>query len=117
MLLTIAQVVLSPILFVVVRAVSRTSPPSGAVVVNPSASSGQYSTLTAAVASLPNDGSSQVIFMYPGTYEEQVLIDRSGPLQVSAQPTSSRIVGWAQINIFTFRDTWVHGRYDGFLCK
>ncbi|KIP05701.1 carbohydrate esterase family 8 protein [Phlebiopsis gigantea 11061_1 CR5-6] len=65
--------------FPIVYALSRTTPPTGSIVVNPSATtSGQFKTLSSAIASLPNDGSDQTIFMYPGTYEEQVLIDRNG---------------------------------------
>ena len=48
---------------------SRTSPPSGAIVVKPSgASSGQFNSIQAAVNSLPNDSSSQTIFIYPGKF-------------------------------------------------
>ena len=58
-----------------VYAASRTTPPAGSVVVNPSATTGQFSTLSSGVASLPNDNSNQTIFMFPGTYKEQVLVD------------------------------------------
>ena len=62
---------------------SRTSPPSGSIVVNPSTTtSDQYKTLSSAIASLPDDSSSRSIFLYPGTYNEQVYIDRSGPVTV-----------------------------------
>jgi pectinesterase len=71
-------------LFEVVLAASRTSPPTGAIVVRAgTSSSGEFSTVSAAVNSLPNDSSSQAIFIYPGTYSEQVYITRSGPLTVS----------------------------------
>ncbi|KAK0199969.1 pectin lyase fold/virulence factor [Desarmillaria ectypa] len=46
-------------------------PPSGAITVG---SSGTYSTLSEAL----NDTSSDVYFLYAGTYHEQVFIDRSG---------------------------------------
>ncbi|KAG5350845.1 hypothetical protein C0989_009049 [Termitomyces sp. Mn162] len=66
-----------------VFAISRTTPPSGAKIVRAgSTASGEYSTVSAAVASLPNDSTSQSIFIYPGTYNEQVYITRSGPLVV-----------------------------------
>lgn len=62
---------------------SRTSPPSGAKIVRAGTlTSGEYATLAAAVAVLPNDSSSQTIFLYPGTYTGQVLIQRSGPVMV-----------------------------------
>lgn len=66
-----------------VHAGCRTSPPVGSVVVDPTTTaSGQFQNLSSAIASLPNDGSAQTIFMFPGTYEEQVLIDRSGAVTV-----------------------------------
>ncbi|EJD03925.1 uncharacterized protein FOMMEDRAFT_187176 [Fomitiporia mediterranea MF3/22] len=69
---------------------SRTSPPSGAIVVNPSTTtSGQFKTLGSAVASLPDDSSAQTIFMFPGTYEEQVLIQRSGPVTIFGYTTDT----------------------------
>ncbi|GJE96176.1 pectinesterase [Phanerochaete sordida] len=74
----LAFVVLLPAVY----AASRTAPPAGAVVVNPSATTGQFKTLSSAVASLPNDNSAQTIFMFPGTYKEQVLIQRSGPVTI-----------------------------------
>jgi len=67
----------------VAYAASRTSPPAGAKVVRAgTTNSGEFSTVSAAVNSLPNDSSSQSIFIYPGTYTEQVSITRSGPLTV-----------------------------------
>lgn len=63
---------------------SGTVPPSGAVLVSVDGSvSGSYTSLTAALASLPSDSTTQVIFMYPGTYNEQVpSISRSGPVRI-----------------------------------
>jgi len=67
----------------VAYAASRISPPAGAKVVRAgTTNSGEFSTVSAAVNSLPNDSSSQSIFIYPGTYTEQVSITRSGPLTV-----------------------------------
>jgi len=67
----------------VAYAASRTSPPAGAKVVRAgTTNSGEFSTVSAAVNSLPNDSTSQSIFIYPGTYTEQVSITRSGPLTV-----------------------------------
>lgn len=63
---------------------SGTEPPSGAVIVSADGSvSGSYTSLTAALASLPSDSTQQVIFMYPGTYNEQVpSINRAGPVMI-----------------------------------
>ncbi|KAJ7197717.1 carbohydrate esterase family 8 protein [Mycena haematopus] len=56
----------------------RTVPPSGAVIVRGSGTqAAEFGTLSAAVASLPADGSAQVIFVYPGTYVEQVHLTRA----------------------------------------
>ncbi|EIN10120.1 hypothetical protein PUNSTDRAFT_154815 [Punctularia strigosozonata HHB-11173 SS5] len=58
-------------------AAGRTSPPSGAKVVRQgTTTSGEYATLSAAVAALPDDGTAQSIFIYAGNYTEQVYIDR-----------------------------------------
>ncbi|KAI5124664.1 hypothetical protein M0805_004272 [Coniferiporia weirii] len=73
-----------------VHAVSRTSPPSGSVVVRTSTTtSGEFTSVASAVSSLPDDGSSQSIFIYPGTYTEQVLIDRSGPVTILGYTTNT----------------------------
>ncbi|KAF3808910.1 Pectinesterase [Colletotrichum gloeosporioides] len=56
-------------------AASRTSAPSGCVVVKKSPSSGQFSTIQKAVDSLSTTSSSkQCIFIDQGTYSEQVLV-------------------------------------------
>jgi pectinesterase len=56
-------------------AATRTSPPSGCLVVSKSPSSGQYSSVQAAINALSTTSSSdQCIFINPGTYSEQVLI-------------------------------------------
>jgi len=64
-----------------VLAATRTEPPAGAVVVRQDAGSGEFSTINEALNSL-DDSSDASIFIYPGTYEEQVYITRSGPLTV-----------------------------------
>ena len=52
-----------------------TSPPSGALVVSKSATSGQYSSIQAAVDALSTTSTTaQAIFINPGTYTEQVYI-------------------------------------------
>ncbi|CEI63109.1 hypothetical protein FVEN_g345 [Fusarium venenatum] len=61
-----------------------TTPPKDAVLVSVDGEkSGSYSSLTDALKSLPKDSTSQVIFVYPGTYEEQVpSINRPGPITI-----------------------------------
>ncbi|KAK0203264.1 pectinesterase [Desarmillaria ectypa] len=69
---------------------SRTSAPSGAVVVRASgAASGEYSTVQAAVDSLADDGTDQVIFIYEGTYTEQVYIHREGQTTIMGQTSDT----------------------------
>ena len=70
-------------LFPHVSAASRTQPSAGSVIVRAgTTTSGEFQTVSGAVNSLPNDNSSTTIFIYPGTYTEQVVITRPGPLTV-----------------------------------
>ncbi|CAA7265485.1 unnamed protein product [Cyclocybe aegerita] len=81
-------------------AASRTSPPSGAIVVRAGTStSGEYRTVASAVAALPNDSSSRSIFIYPGTYNEQVYITRSGPLTIYGYTTNTDTYTANQVTI------------------
>ncbi|KIK03677.1 carbohydrate esterase family 8 protein [Laccaria amethystina LaAM-08-1] len=70
-------------LFPHVSADPRTQPPAGSVIVRAgTTTSGEFQTVSGAVNSLPNDNSTATIFMYPGTYTEQVVITRPGPLTI-----------------------------------
>ena len=71
-----------------VTAASYTSPPSGAVIVRKNPQSGEFSTIQAAVNSLDST-SERTIFVYPGTYNEQVLISRSGKLTIRGYTTDT----------------------------
>ncbi|KIJ49227.1 carbohydrate esterase family 8 protein [Sphaerobolus stellatus SS14] len=65
----------------IANATPRTSPPPGAVVVRQNTTiAGEFSTITDAVNSIPSDGTNRSIFVFPGTYAEQVFINRTGPL-------------------------------------
>ncbi|KAJ6487690.1 pectin lyase fold/virulence factor [Mycena sanguinolenta] len=71
-------------------AASRTSPPSGAIIVRQgTTTAGEFSTLAAALNSLPNDSSSRSIFIFPGTYTGQIDITRSGPLTIYGYTTDT----------------------------
>ncbi|KAL6364594.1 hypothetical protein LRP88_01997 [Fusarium phalaenopsidis] len=61
-----------------------TAPPKDAVIVSVNGEKeGSYSSVTDALASLPKDSTDQVIFVYPGTYEEQVpAINRPGSVTI-----------------------------------
>ncbi|KAJ3089767.1 hypothetical protein HK100_007659 [Physocladia obscura] len=69
---------LSPTTTVVV---SLNTPPQGAITVSQTDVNGSFSTIQAAINSLPDAGS-VVIFIYPGTYSEMVYITRTGPLTI-----------------------------------
>ncbi|KAJ6584314.1 carbohydrate esterase family 8 protein [Mycena capillaripes] len=87
------------------KRVSRTTPPAGAVVVRQTgATSGQFTTIQAAVNSLPNDSSAQVIFIFPGTYKEQVSITRPGMLTIYGSTTDSTSYTSNSVTI-TFSDS------------
>ncbi|KAJ7851607.1 pectin methyl esterase [Mycena olivaceomarginata] len=71
MLLTVLFSLLS---IPLVLGVSRTAPPAGAIVVRQTgATAGQFTTISAAMASLSGTAPATV-FIYPGTYKEQVII-------------------------------------------
>jgi pectin methylesterase-like acyl-CoA thioesterase len=62
---------------------SGTIPPNGAVLVSVGGLvESSFANLTTALASLPSDTTSQVIFVYPGSYTEQVSINRPGSVTV-----------------------------------
>ncbi|KAF8575821.1 carbohydrate esterase family 8 protein [Ramaria rubella] len=70
---------------------SRTRPPHGAVVVRQNTTlPKEFGTISAAVNSLPADNSTRSIFIYPGTYLEQVNITRAGPLTIYGYTTDTR---------------------------
>jgi hypothetical protein len=53
---------------------NSTSPPAGACVVSKTAITGQttYSTIAGCISSLPSTSALAIIFIYPGTYDEQL---------------------------------------------
>ncbi|KAL7274024.1 hypothetical protein RUND412_003095 [Rhizina undulata] len=56
-------------------ATAMNSPPSGAIVVRPTATTGAYTSIQSAVDSLSTTSTAdQIIFIYAGTYKEQVYI-------------------------------------------
>ncbi|KAL1799158.1 hypothetical protein ACET3X_003195 [Alternaria dauci] len=63
---------------------SGSIPPLGAVVVSKDGSNNAaYTNITAALASLPQDKTNQTIFIYPGTYVEQIpSVNRPGAVRI-----------------------------------
>ncbi|KAF2443760.1 carbohydrate esterase family 8 protein [Karstenula rhodostoma CBS 690.94] len=70
---------------------SRTSPPSGCKVVRGSGTqSGEYSTLGAVITALGTTSTaSACVFIYGGTYTEQVVIQYKGPLTIYGYTTDT----------------------------
>ena len=69
---------------------SGTVPPKGAVLVSVGGSiANSFQNLTAALASLPTDTSAQIIFIYPGSYTEQVSVNRPGPVTIVGYQTGN----------------------------
>lgn len=79
-LLGIGEVIAAPNPELIKRA-ARTSTPSGCLTVRGSGTkTGEYSTLTAALAALGSGSASACIFVYSGTYNEAFRIAYAGPL-------------------------------------
>ncbi|KAF8453728.1 pectinesterase-like protein [Kalaharituber pfeilii] len=78
-------------LLALVEAAVRTSPPAGAIVVSKTPSSGQFSAIQAAINSLSTTSTTpQSIFIYPGTYQEQVYIaPRAAQLTIFGSTTDT----------------------------
>ncbi|KAL8293510.1 hypothetical protein RQP46_000211 [Phenoliferia psychrophenolica] len=68
---------------------ARTSAPSGALVVSKSPSSGQYSTIAAAIASLGSSTSAASIFVEAGTYSGSIDITYGGALTIYGYTTDT----------------------------
>lgn len=97
---------LSQLLFLVlnltlVLATGRTSAPSGALVVSKSATSGQYSTIQAAINKLSTTSTTaQSVFIKPGVYNEQVTIpSRRAALTIYGYTTNTATYTGNQVNI------------------
>ncbi|KAB8077596.1 pectin lyase fold/virulence factor [Aspergillus leporis] len=79
--------------------------PEGTIFVSKTDPSAQFTTVQAAIASLPNDNTTQTILILPGTYKEQVNVTRSGPITILGQTDNPNdatknqvILTWAQAN-------------------
>jgi pectin methylesterase-like acyl-CoA thioesterase len=66
-------------------------PPAGAVMVSVDGSNNaSYTSITAALASLPQDKTNQTVFVYPGAYNEQVpSINRPGAVRIVGYTTGN----------------------------
>ncbi|KAF2792981.1 carbohydrate esterase family 8 protein [Melanomma pulvis-pyrius CBS 109.77] len=70
---------------------SGTIPPTGAVIVSVDGShDAAFTNLTAALASLPKDSTNQTIFLYAGTYNEQIpSVNRPGAVRIIGYTTGN----------------------------
>jgi len=85
-------------------AATRTSPPAGAVIVKAgTTTAGEFATITQALDSL-DDASTQSLFIYPGTYTEQIDITRTGPLTIYGYTTNTATYTSNEV-IITFNST------------
>lgn len=81
--------------------------PEGTIVVSASGCGGaQFNTIQSAILSLPNDNSSQVILVLPGSYIEQLNVTRPGPVVLLGQTAHPTVqtdneveVFWAAANV------------------
>lgn len=72
------------------RGISRTTAPAGALIVRQSGTQpGEYANISAAVTALGNTQTAKSIFIYPGTYSEQVTLEYNGPLTIYGYTSDS----------------------------
>ncbi|CZR61715.1 probable pectinesterase precursor [Phialocephala subalpina] len=92
---------------------SRTSSPSGCLVVRGSGTGlSEYSTLQAAVTALGSTTTSKCIFVYSGTYNEQVRIGYGGPLTLYGYTTDASSYKGNTVNIVSAQSSSEAGLLD-----
>ncbi|KAH9222725.1 pectin lyase fold/virulence factor [Leptodontidium sp. 2 PMI_412] len=98
-----------------VKRTARTSTPSGCKTVRGSGTlSGEYSTLTAALASLSTSSTDAAcIFIYGGTYNEGVYINYKGPLTLYGYTSDTGYQKYNVVNIQRSMTSTAAGNLDG----
>lgn len=86
---------------------SGTHCPKGTIKVSASDKHADFTTIQAAIESLPNDNSSQTILILAGTYKEQVNVTRAGPVTLLGQTDASTDATKNQVTI-----TWAAANLD-----
>ncbi|KAF7589380.1 hypothetical protein BBP40_004428 [Aspergillus hancockii] len=81
--------------------------PEGTIFVSKSDPSAHFTTVQDAIASLPNDNSTQTILILPGTYKEQVNVTRSGPITLLGQTDNLNDATKNQVTL-----TWAQANHD-----
>lgn len=93
--------------------------PPGTIYVSNSDDEADFSTIQAAVESLPDDDSAHVILIGAGEYVEQLNVTRPGPLTLLGQsdlPSRLRRYGWLDVDSEPANDVqvrWDMANYDG----
>lgn len=81
--------------------------PEGTIVVSKSDPKAHFSTVQAAIESLPNDNSTQTILILAGTYKEQLNVTRSGPITLLGQTDCVTDASKNKVTI-----TWAAANHD-----
>ncbi|GLI75458.1 hypothetical protein PoHVEF18_003712 [Penicillium ochrochloron] len=81
--------------------------PKGTIKVSASDKHADFTTIQAAIESLPNDTSTQTILILAGTYKEQVNVTRAGPITLLGQTDASTDVTKNKVTI-----TWAAANKD-----
>ncbi|KAH8426677.1 putative pectin methylesterase [Aspergillus melleus] len=80
----------------------------GTIVVSQSSHpAAQFSSVQAAIESLPDDNSTQTILILAGEYKEQVNVTRSGPITLLGQTNDSKDATKNKVNL-----TWAQANHD-----
>ncbi|EIN03491.1 carbohydrate esterase family 8 protein [Punctularia strigosozonata HHB-11173 SS5] len=91
----------------------RIAPPRGALVVRPRGTQpGEFTSISAAVNALSNDTSPQSVFIYPGTYAEQVNITRSGPTTLYGYTLDTATYALNTVTLTDHKDATTAGSND-----
>ncbi|KAJ5153050.1 uncharacterized protein N7482_009528 [Penicillium canariense] len=81
--------------------------PAGTIKVSASDKRADFTTVQAAIDSLPNDNSTQTILILAGTYKEQLNVTRAGPITLLGQTHASTDAAQNQVTI-----TWAAANKD-----
>ncbi|KKK21846.1 hypothetical protein ARAM_002878 [Aspergillus rambellii] len=87
---------------------SLTACPEGTIIVSKSNPKAHFSTVQAAIESLPNDDSTQTILVLAGEYKEQLNVTRCGPITLLGQTDHLTDASKNQVTI-----TWAQANHDG----
>ncbi|GMF51824.1 unnamed protein product [Phytophthora fragariaefolia] len=80
---------------------ARVKPPTGAIVVDATgAHPGSYKTVSEGVANIPNTTAEHMVFVFPGVYQEQVVVPRfNGPVMIQGYTCNTKSYADNQVTI------------------